>query len=123
MPGSNAKIIIIMPDPYFRNLFTAQLRQHGFEVTEAAQFSDILKTVKKEKPDLVIADEWDGAEIDLLVALKKDRALSRIPVVIFSAQDYHSEHIQIAKQLGAADVLSKDINLKQFAERIKSALK
>lgn len=123
MTEMKKKILLVIPDHDFRGLLALKLRGDGFKVIEAGDFSKILGLVAAESPDLILMDlsESEGA-VELFTELQKDKAFSEIPTIIFSSQDHHPEHLHIIKQMGAADVLSKDISMQEFSERIKAIL-
>ncbi|PXW27562.1 response regulator [Paraburkholderia caballeronis] len=61
--------------------------QEGYRVTTAANGAAALRTARAERPDVVVSDcmmpEMDG--MDLSRAMRDDRTLAGVPVVLVSA--------------------------------------
>ncbi len=76
---------------------------------------------KTEMPELIILDlnmpKKDGREV--LREIKKNRKLKRIPVIVLTASEAEWD-IDTCYELGANCVLTKPINLDQFADMLNT---
>ncbi|MBL8154029.1 MAG: pyridoxal-phosphate dependent enzyme [Anaerolineae bacterium] len=118
-------ILIIEDNPQDMRLARRLLsRQNHIRIVEAANGRDGLKAVHQHRPDLILLDlmlpEMDGFTV--LDALKHDRALRDIPVVVISAKALNPEERgQLRAQ--AASILEKGtLNRQEFLYVIEDAL-
>ena len=79
-----------------------------------------MSSIKKMKPDLILLDlmmpHIDGFEI--LVKLKADLELSKIPIIVISARQ-DKEATQMAFEYGAIDYITKPIDIKEIKTKIR----
>jgi len=118
------RILIVDDDDATRSLYTEVFKKHGFDVTEAVDGVEGLDMATKNVPDIVftgiIMPRMDG--FALMEALKKNMATSSIPVAISSHMG-REEDQRKAKELGAGDFISRDMNTpNEVVERIKAVL-
>jgi CheY-like chemotaxis protein len=85
-PGDKT-VLVVDDEPDVRQYLRAILEDAGFNVITAADGEDALAIIKKRRPDFVSLDlvmpRKSGHK--LLYELRKDSALSRIPVLIVTA--------------------------------------
>lgn len=116
-------ILVIEDEPTQRLLTCSVLRSAGYEVTEAADGSEGLKSVQKTPPDLIVCDVMmpglNGYE--LVTALKSDVALATIPVILLTAMAKRS-HVRIGMTSGADDYLYKPFRATELRESVKVLL-
>jgi DNA-binding response OmpR family regulator len=118
------KILIVEDDKFLRELIARKVIDEGFDVSEAIGGEEGIKKIKEEKPDMVLLDlilpGIDGFEV--LSLMKKDSALSSIPVIILSNLG-QKEDIDKAMKLGANDYLIKaHFTPGEIIEKIKANL-
>jgi CheY-like chemotaxis protein len=81
------KILIVDDEPDVVSYLEMLLRDSGYETVSAANGQDAMKTVRREKPDLVTLDismpEASGTRF--YREIKRDAELASIPVVIVTA--------------------------------------
>ncbi len=103
-----AKIVIADDDPFLIQIYSTRFSRDGHEVLATTDGQSALDKIKETKPDLVILDimlpKLSG--LDVLSAIKEDRQLSKIPVVILSNLS-HAEEQEEAKKRGATEFLAK----------------
>ena len=92
-----------------------------FEVTEAGDGSDALKSCRENMPDAILLD-WNMPVmngLDFLRALRREQGGSK-PVVVFCSTENDAEHIGEAMRSGANEFIMKpfdaDIIQSKFAE-------
>jgi DNA-binding response OmpR family regulator len=99
------------------------LRRAGYSVREAMDGVAALEKAGEGDLDLVLLDimipRLNG--LSVLKAMKADPNLSRIPVLIISALT-DSLWKKQAFDLGAADYLTKPINVKEVLQRVRESL-
>ena len=103
-----AKVLVIDDDPAARDLMSRGLTKEGFQVFAAASGEEGLKLAKEAHPDVITLDVlmpgMDGWAV--LRALKSDRAVAEIPVIMVTMVDDKD----MGHALGAADYLPKPID-------------
>jgi len=82
------KILIIEDDIFLLKVIKKKLLKEKYTVIEAKDGEQGIKSIKDEKPDLVLLDlvlpGMDGFEV--LTKIKKDQELSKIPIIILSTK-------------------------------------
>lgn len=95
---------------------------HDSELAENGNLA--LDKLGKGSFDVVLLDlvmpEMDG--FDVLRALKADKSLSHIPVIVVTALDEQTDSVVKAIELGAEDVLPKDFNPVLLKARLDASL-
>ena len=92
-----------------------------FEVTEAGDGADALKSCRENMPDAILLD-WNMpvmTGLDFLRALRREQGGSK-PIVVFCSTENDAEHIGEAMRSGANEFIMKpfdaDIIHSKFAE-------
>ncbi|MEE4197900.1 MAG: response regulator [Bacteroidales bacterium] len=120
-----AKHNILIVDDSETNLvlLEAILEDDGFHVETAFNVKEAEKKLKSYTPDLILLDLLMPNEngFDLLRKLKVTNELNCIPTIIVTAFA-NKENIIIAKDLGAADVIEKPINIPDFLAKVYQVL-
>ena len=97
---SSRKILIVDDDRDIRMGMGARLRANDFEVVFAEDGMGAIATARRESPDLVLLDIGlpAGNGYVVLDRMRKNTALSSIPVVVLSARDAE-ENEKLEKQM------------------------
>jgi len=119
------KILIIEDDKFLRELIGQKLLKEGYDIVEAVDGEKGLKSIKDEKPDLVLLDlilpGMDGFEV--LTKIKKDSDIAEIPVIILSNLG-QKDDIEKGLKMGAVDYLIKaHFTPGEIIDKIKVVLK
>jgi signal transduction histidine kinase len=119
------KTILIVDDrPTNRQLLLGMLKPQGHRVLEADSAVKGLKMVRKEKPDLIIADilmpKMHGYEF--VRQLRSDRKIAHIAVVFFTAGYIEEESRKLAKACGVHHVIVKPVNPVEVIQIVNKAL-
>jgi len=119
------KILIIEDDKFLLKVIKKKLLIENYTVIEAMDGEQGIKSVKREKPDLILLDlilpGIDGFEV--LTKIKKDKELSKIPVIILSNLG-EKEDINKGLKMGAIDYLIKaHFTPGEIVGKIEAALK
>lgn len=109
------RILICDDDTDILSICDYMLSALGWEVHTRTHCNDILKTVRRLKPDLILMDNWipDCGGIVATQLLKKDREVYQIPIIYFSA---NNDIKKLAKEAGANNFLSKPFDIKELED-------
>jgi two-component system KDP operon response regulator KdpE len=112
------RVLVIDDDPRIVRFTRLKLTASGYQVFTAACGEEALELVRVEQPDIIVLDiimpGMDGFEV-----LQKLRALSDLPVIVFSARPENGPR---ALSLGASDFLVKPFDINDLAMRIQRTL-
>jgi signal transduction histidine kinase len=119
------KTILIVDDRSAnRHLLLAMLIPHGHRVLEADSAVKGLKMVRKEKPDLIIADilmpKMHGYEF--VRKLRSDPKVAHTAVVFFTAGYIEEESRKLAKACGVHHIIVKPVKPEQVIQIVNKAL-
>jgi len=113
MPAKK-KILLVDDELAILRVLSIKLRVCGYEVITALKGQEALELVQSAKPDIMLLDVimpgMDGFEV-----LRDLRAVSKLPVIVFSAGP---ENSQKALTCGANDFLAKPFNPDDLVKRI-----
>ena len=120
-------LMIVDDDKDDRFFFRSAIRKKNpsYECIEAVNGADALKQLRQLTvlPDFIFLDlnmpKMDGREC--LKELKKDKALQKIPVIIYSTSEYKVD-INVAKELGADFFLTKLSDIYPLPEELVKAM-
>jgi two-component system KDP operon response regulator KdpE len=115
------KILVIDDEASIRNVIATSLRDHGYEISEAASVAEGVKATVVHHPALIILDLGlpDGSGIDVL---KKIREWSHVPILILSVVDDQSTKVSLL-EAGADDYITKPFGVRELLARVKVALR
>jgi two-component system cell cycle response regulator len=116
------RILLVEDDRSIRLFYKALLEKVGHSVTTANNGRAALKIVNASQPQLIISD-WvmpimDG--IEFCKALRKNSEWDKVYVLIITAQESTEKLIE-AFAVGANDYLTKPINPRVLAARLRAA--
>jgi CheY-like chemotaxis protein len=83
------RITVIDDDPEMGRLLKTLFELEGYQVTSASKYQDVLPTITRAEPDVVLMDvRVQGKEtIDLMRQMSQDKTMASIPVVMTSGMD------------------------------------
>jgi CheY-like chemotaxis protein len=121
---SPAPILIVDDHRAVRQIVELDLQRAGYSVIQAQDVPEALEQLQQHASiQLIICDiempELDG--FDLLRALRSDRALAKIPVIMLSSRMGASDRA-LAAQLGARAYLTKPYIKEELCEMIRQIL-
>jgi len=119
------KILFVEDEPSLQKAISELLTQEGYEVFNAADGDEGLKTAKDKDPDLILLDlilpKKDGFEV--LKELKADEKMKNIPVIVLTNLEGIGD-VEKAIELGATTYLVKaNYKLEDVVTKIKDFLK
>ncbi len=119
-----AKILVVEDDRFLIGAYKAKLEKEGFEVKTASDGEEALKVLETYVPQVIIMDlvmpRKDG--YTTLAEIKQIDNRKDIPIIVASNLG-QSDEVQKAKELGAADFVSKSsLSLSDLIKKINSYL-
>jgi two-component system, OmpR family, KDP operon response regulator KdpE len=117
----SARILVIDDEPQIQRFMRISLTQEGFEFYQAQSAAEGLRSIRTNKPDLVILDlglpDQDGFQL-----LRQFRQWSSVPVLVLTARDAEEEKVKLLEG-GANDYLSKPFGIKELIARVRVLLR
>jgi two-component system phosphate regulon response regulator OmpR len=115
------RVLIVDDDRKLRDLLSEYLTQYGFHVSTLPDGMEILKTIQRTKPDIIILDimmpKKDGLDV-----LKEIRSDLTVPVIMLTARGEDADRI-VGLELGADDYLPKPFNPRELLARMRAVLR
>jgi signal transduction histidine kinase/CheY-like chemotaxis protein len=117
LPPAGSCVLVIDDDPTQRDLIRRFLRKEGFSVYTAARGEEGLRLARQLRPVAITLDVMmpgmDGWSV--LLALKADRELRDIPVIMLTMVDDPDRGFA----LGAADIATKPVDRARLSEILR----
>ena len=117
-------ILVVDDDPAIARLVRAYLEQAGFRAICAHDGATALRTLRTERPDLLVLDlmlpDRDGLEIAR--ALRADPATAALPIIMLTARVDDTDRI-VGLELGADDYITKPFNPREVVARVRAVLR
>lgn len=124
MQKDKIKILVVDDSETHRQFLTYVLDGAGYNVIEAKDGLEALKRASEERPTMIISDilmpEMDGYE--MIEKLKKDKELSSIKIILYTAQFQKEEAIKLAKLFGISHYLDKPTTKEKLLSMVEEAL-
>lgn len=122
--STKAEILLVDDKPENLRLLSTMLEEQGYEVREAINGNQALKSTQASPPDLILLDinmpGLNGYEV--CQRLKADPTTSHIPVIFISAQDEAWDKVK-AFSAGGVDYITKPFKVMEVLARIETHLK
>nr|WP_326126664.1 response regulator transcription factor [uncultured Oscillibacter sp.] len=117
-------IFCVEDDESIRSLELYTLRAAGFEAEGFPDGDSFRKTLRAERPELVILDVMLPGEsgVELLKKMKASEHTREIPVIMATAKGAEYDKIQ-SLDLGADDYLVKPFGMMEMVSRVKAVLR
>ena len=120
--GRNFTVLVVDDDPNIRRMIVAALRREGYDFLEAPNGRDALDVMRTQHPDVVVLDlmmpvlsGWD-----VLRERQQDPVLSRIPVIIVSAN--RDPDVAVAVNAGICAFLPKPFDIGALSALVRSCM-
>src|SRR3954452_10504697 len=114
--------MVVEDDVTMRQLVTNYLEENGIRTTSASRREEVLGSLARHGPDIVVLDLRLGYE-DGLDLLREIRAQSDVPVIIVTGQRRDEIDRVVGLELGADDYLTKPFGLRELLARIRAVLR
>ncbi|MDP2735342.1 MAG: response regulator [bacterium] len=122
--GKAKKILIVEDEEMLATMYADRFVKEGWKVTVAPSRDEGLAAAQKVRPDIVLLDIllFDGHGTEFLRRQKESKAISNIPVLVFSNLD-DPQTRKDSLELGALEYLLKtDYTPQRLVEKVRSYL-
>ena len=120
----NQRILVVDDDKQIVRLVQSYLEQAGFAVLTAYDGAAALRTIRTERPDLVVLDlmlpDQDGWSITRSV--RADASQANLPIIMLTARVEDTDKI-VGLELGADDYMAKPFNPRELVARVRAVLR
>ena len=118
----STSILVVDDEATFRLLAEEALTSEGFDVITAARLSDARRILEASMPDVIVLDRRlpDGDGLSLLDALPPPPERSTVVIVVTAYGDV--ENAVAALKAGAADYLTKPVQLTDLVVKLRKVL-
>ena len=115
------RLLIIEDEPDLRSYLTRLFSKDGYAVEAVGDAESALTALDSSAPDLVITDVMLPRQsgFDLLVTLRQDERMARLPVVVLTAR-VDAESAVEAFAAGADDFVAKPFNSAELLARVRA---
>ena len=120
--GKAVRVLVVDDDPNIRKLIIAALKRYRYAFSEAGNGKEALALMRSENPDVVVLDLMMpvASGWDVLQARMSDPNLSRIPVIIVSAN--RDPELSTAIDKGICAFLPKPFDIGALSALVQSCL-
>lgn len=116
------RILVVDDEDNLRTMLAAALKFEGYQVVQAANGREGLRSVKEQRPDLIVLDVM-MPELDGFGMLKRLRdAGDRTPVIFLTARAESADAVE-GLGLGADDYLAKPFSLEELVARVEAVMR
>jgi two-component system OmpR family response regulator len=123
-------LLLVEDDATVRELLAASLRFAGFTVISVATGDEAVRTVARQRPDVVLLDimlpDIDGFEVARrlrgLSSPTADRRAGHVPILFVTARDTSEDKIT-GLTVGGDDYVTKPFGLEELIARIRAILR
>ncbi len=115
------KVLVVDDDRKLQILLVKYLESYGFKTQTVANGESVMRSLRKDTPDIIVLDIMLGNENGLDI-LKEIRKQSTIPIIMLTAKGEETDRI-VGLELGADDYLPKPFNPRELLARLNSVLR
>ncbi len=114
-------ILVVDDAPDIRRLTSDYLTHAGFRVLTAGTAESALRSVRTERPDLLILDLGlpDGDGLDVARAVRRT---SDLPIIMLTARAEEADTL-VGLELGADDYVTKPFSPRELVARVRAVLR
>ncbi|MFP5316835.1 MAG: response regulator transcription factor [Acidimicrobiia bacterium] len=123
MTAPPAHILVVEDDAVYQRYLVSLLEREQYRVSAVFEAEEALRVLARDPPDLIVVDvELPGMSgLELLNRVRATEPVP-VPVVIVSGHDSEPDRV-IGLDLGADDYIVKPFLPREFAARVRSALR
>ncbi len=121
---SHRQILVVEDERPIREMVAFGLRRAGFDVVEAEDTREARARIADRRPDLVLVD-WmlpDMSGLELTRALKRDKDMRDVPIIMLTARAEEQDKIS-GLEGGADDYVTKPFSPRELLARINAVLR
>jgi two-component system, OmpR family, KDP operon response regulator KdpE len=117
----NATVLVVDDEPQIRRILRSTLTSNGYDILEAKNGEEAIRSVLREHPDLILLD-MNMPEMSGLEACRKIRLSFQGPVIMVTVRNSERDKIA-ALDCGADDYVVKPFAAGELLARIRAALR
>lgn len=117
-----ADVLVVDDEPQVREIVASYLEREGFTVRTAADGTEALVELARQRADLVVLDLMLPGVDGLTVLRRLRESGDEVPVIVLSARGRESERVA-GLELGADDYLAKPASPREVAARARAVLR
>ncbi len=104
------RVLVVDDDEWLRPVLAELLADEGYDVLEADCGRDALRSIREERPDVVLLDVGlpSGSGISILDKVRADERTRRLPIILVSGE---VDLVQTGQAHRAAAALHKPLDL------------
>ncbi len=121
MADRPARILLVDDEQSIQALLSYPLRKEGYDVVQATDGRQALDRFDEQPFDLVVLDLM-LPKVDGLEVCRQLRSRSAVPIIMLTAKSEEIDKV-VGLELGADDYITKPFSMREFASRIKAALR
>ena len=115
------KIYIVDDEIEIRKSLRNILEDENFEVEDFSNKKNLLKSLVKERPSLILLDVWIGKDDGIEILDECKKIYPMIPIVMISGHGTIELAVTATKK-GAIDFIEKPLSISKVLETINNAL-
>ena len=118
------RVLVVEDDPDIAMLLARSLARAGFAVDQISSGADVLPTLRRGQPDLLLLDLMlpGLGGIDICRALRADPSTAALPIIMLTARAEESDRI-VGLELGADDYITKPFSPNELVARVRALLR
>jgi len=116
------KVLLVEDDPHIRLGLADTLGGEGYEVIEISHGSEVLATLKQQRPDLMILDVMLPGKSGFDVCRDARAALFDLPILMLTAKGQEIDKV-LGLELGADDYVTKPFGVRELLARVHALLR
>ena len=115
------RVLIADDEPTIRQVIGFALEKAGYATVMARNGAEVLQTIRRGAPDLLILD-IGMPEMDGLAVCREIRKTSDLPILFLSARDEEIDRV-LGLEIGADDYVTKPFSARELVARVGAILK
>lgn len=116
------KILVVDDEESLVRLITYNLNKEGFSTVHLYEGTQVLETVQREEPDLLILDLMLPGKDGLEICREIRASRNNIPIIMLTAKDEEIDKV-LGLELGADDYVTKPFSVRELLARVKAVLR
>jgi|SRR4030095_3015788 DNA-binding response OmpR family regulator len=120
-----AKILIVEDDDEVRDVLKTLLQEEGHELFEASDGNQAIEQFRRTPADLVILDIVlpDKEGLETIIDLRRTHPNVKIMAMSGGGRTSPQDYLDMAKRLGAVEVIAKPFSIDDFLRCVNLTLK
>jgi len=118
------RILLVDDDESFRKMLHVTLKRAGYDVVDARDGNEALKSFRAQPPDLVLTDLImpDKEGLETIMELRAAQPDLKIIAMSGGGRNCPGDYLKVARQMGAAQVLAKPFSNQELLDAVRQVL-